>query len=158
MPPKSSADIARAPYRCDYPGFCSPANANPPGACAKDNNVQMKHRPVILEPGPKASLSDDPKTTAVKPPRWIAHDYVDIYFKEFHPKWPFLHRDDEYELLVALVQSCRLGGIFSYPNMLTHHSDITTPALLWGGFLNPQVFYTMRAFYLTGYDMSDEPK
>lgn len=38
---------------------------------------------------------------------------------------------DEYELLMALVQSCRLGGIFSYPKMLTHHSAITTPALLW---------------------------
>lgn len=25
-------------------------------------------------------------------PRWIAHDYIDIYFNTFHPQWPFLHR------------------------------------------------------------------
>ncbi|KAL5042406.1 hypothetical protein BDW71DRAFT_217004 [Aspergillus fruticulosus] len=285
MPPKSSADLAHTPYRCDYPGCkaqyrrkehlnrhaahhsqedsfsdllrrhiriyhpdrqppssraqkacwacherkercrggipciscqkrvidCSPPNAEPQGACVVDKNVQTKNRLAVL----------------VKSSRWIADDYVDIYFKEFHPKWPFLHRatfdlstepcvliqsiamvglwmegspksqdaamdfhnslcaairsqrdrwqildmspriswpmptyqsillqtifalfragqrgtfdvnfryliePDEYELLVALVQSCRLGGIFSYPNMLAHQSAITTPALLW---------------------------
>ncbi|KAK2753611.1 hypothetical protein FQN54_007388 [Arachnomyces sp. PD_36] len=201
-------------------------NAEPRGVCVVDNNVQMKHRPAILEPGPDAFLANDPEP-AVRPPRWIAHDYVDIYFKDFHPTWPFLHRGtfdlstepcvliqsiammglwmegspksqdaamdfhnslcsairtqmdrwqisdmtprtswpiptyqsillqiifalfragkrgaldlnfryliepDVYELLVALARSCRLGGIFSYPNMITHHSAITTPALLW---------------------------
>ncbi|KAJ5185609.1 hypothetical protein N7491_006521 [Penicillium cf. griseofulvum] len=155
--------------------------------------------------------------------RWIAHDYIDIYFDAFHPVWPFLHRstfdftkepcvlvqslvaiglwvkgtqetrdaslrlhrklcsafyaqrdqwcisdsspryntntswpittfqsvllniilalfisgenssmdlsmrcrlpDDRYELLVALVQTCRRRGIFSYPNMLLQQED-----------------------------------
>jgi hypothetical protein len=27
-------------------------------------------------------------------------------------------QDDEYDILVTLVKSCRLGGIFSYPNIL----------------------------------------
>ncbi|KAJ5907148.1 uncharacterized protein N7473_004064 [Penicillium subrubescens] len=139
-------------------------------------------------------------------PRWIAHDYIDIYFNTFHPRWPFLHRstfdfvkepcvlvqsvvaiglwvkgtqeardasdqwcisnssprqhtntswpitsfqsvllniilslfiarensstdlsmrcrlpDDKYDLLAALVQSCRRWDIFYYPNMLLQH-------------------------------------
>ncbi|KAJ6027695.1 hypothetical protein N7499_001153 [Penicillium canescens] len=163
--------------------------------------------------------------------RWIAHDYIDIYFDAFHSAWPFLHRstfdftkepcvlvqsvvaiglwvkgtqesreasirlhgrlcsafyaqmdqwcisdlsprhntntswpiatfqsvllniilalfiaredgsmdlsmrcrlpDDRYELLTALVQSCRRWGIFSYPNMLLQHEDNAPLALVY---------------------------
>lgn len=93
---------------------CSPTNAEPQGSSVVDNNVQMKHRPAILEPGPEVSVSNDPEPSAVKPPRWIAHDYVDIYFKEFHPKWPFLHRGT-FDLSTepcVLIQSIAMMGLW----------------------------------------------
>jgi hypothetical protein len=40
-------------------------------------------------------------------------------------------QDDEYNLLVTLVESCRLGGIFSYPNMLAQHSSAVPLTLVW---------------------------
>ncbi|GFF73013.1 hypothetical protein IFM60648_03830 [Aspergillus lentulus] len=40
-------------------------------------------------------------------------------------------QDDEYDLLVTLVESCRLGGIFSYPNMLAQHSSAVPLTLVW---------------------------
>jgi hypothetical protein len=40
-------------------------------------------------------------------------------------------QDDEYDLLVALVETCRQGGIFSYPNILTQHSSAVPLTLLW---------------------------
>lgn len=38
---------------------------------------------------------------------------------------------DEYELLVALVQSCKRLGMLSYPNILAHHETTTPPVLVW---------------------------
>ncbi|KAF7168899.1 hypothetical protein CNMCM5623_001805 [Aspergillus felis] len=38
---------------------------------------------------------------------------------------------DEYDLLVTLVESCRLGGIFSYPNMLAQHSSAVPLTPVW---------------------------
>lgn len=73
-----------------------------------DNNVQMKHRPAILEQDPDAGPPSGP------PPRWIAHDYVDIYFHEFHPKWPFLHRGT-FDLSTepcVLIQSIAMIGLW----------------------------------------------
>ncbi|CAG8909838.1 unnamed protein product [Penicillium egyptiacum] len=164
-------------------------------------------------------------------PRWIAHDYIDIYFNDFHSAWPFLHPgtfdfakepcvlvqsvvaiglwvkgtqeardasirlhsrlcsafyaqmdqwcisnssprqyantswpittfqsvllniilalfiarehvsmdwsmrcrlpDDKYDLLAALVQSCRRWGIFYYPNMLLQHEVDAPLALIY---------------------------
>ncbi|KAK9543895.1 hypothetical protein V6Z77_010021 [Aspergillus fumigatus] len=40
-------------------------------------------------------------------------------------------QDDEHDLLVTLVESCRLGGIFSYPNMLAQHSSGVPLTLVW---------------------------
>ncbi|KAJ8177738.1 hypothetical protein LV157_007862 [Aspergillus fumigatus] len=140
---------------------CSPGKGKTPEEQIVNNNVQISQQP--------------------HPPRWIALDYVDIYFDNFHPKWPFLHRgtfdvtkepcvliqsvvmiglwiegskksreaatdlhrslstairtqmiqDDEHDLLVTLVESCRLGGIFSYPNMLAQHSSGVPLTLVW---------------------------
>ncbi|EAW25621.1 Zn(II)2Cys6 transcription factor [Aspergillus fischeri NRRL 181] len=186
---------------------CSPGKGESQEEHIVDNNVQISQQP--------------------HPPRWIALDYVDIYFDNFHPKWPFLHQgtfdvtkepcvliqsvimiglwiegskksrdaatdlhrslstairtqmdrwrvsnqnqstswpmatyqsvllqcifalflageraaidlnlryriqDDEYDLLVTLVESCRLGGIFSYPNMLAQHSSAAPLTLVW---------------------------
>ncbi|CAG8125074.1 unnamed protein product [Penicillium nalgiovense] len=183
-----------------------------------------------LRPLPPVSTINDSVSDA---PRWIAHDYIDIYFNSFHPEWPFLHRgtfdfakepcvlvqsvvaiglwvkgtqeardasvqlharlcsafyaqmdqwcisnssprqptntpwpittfqsvllniilalfiarenvsmdlsmrcrlpDDKYELLAALVQSCRQCGIFSYPNMLLQHEADAPLALVYVG-------------------------
>ncbi|OQE91270.1 hypothetical protein PENNAL_c0010G06113 [Penicillium nalgiovense] len=41
--------------------------------------------------------------------------------------------DDKYELLAALVQSCRQCGIFSYPNMLLQHEADAPLALVYVG-------------------------
>lgn len=40
-------------------------------------------------------------------------------------------RDDKYELLTALVRSCRQCGIFSYPNMLLQHEADAPLALVY---------------------------
>lgn len=38
---------------------------------------------------------------------------------------------DEYELLLALVQTCRRSGIFFYPKMLARHSATAPLAMVW---------------------------
>lgn len=40
---------------------------------------------------------------------------------------------EEYDLLVALVQSCRRLGMFLYPNMLSQYDDTAPAALVWVG-------------------------
>ncbi|KAJ5254164.1 hypothetical protein N7524_011344 [Penicillium chrysogenum] len=47
-------------------------------------------------------------------PRWIAHDYIDIYFNSFHPEWPFLHRGtfDFAKEPCVLVQSVVALGLW----------------------------------------------
>lgn len=126
---------------------CSPANADPQGACIVDNNVQMKHRPAILEPGPKASLSNDPKPTAVKPPRWIAHDYVDIYFKDFHPKWPFLHRGT-FDLSTepcVLIQSIAMIGLWTEGSQKSQDAAIDFHNSLCAAIRSQMVRYCMAS-------------
>lgn len=46
--------------------------------------------------------------------RWIAHDYIDIYFGDFHSKWPFLHRStfDFAKEPCVLVQSVVAIGLW----------------------------------------------
>lgn len=39
--------------------------------------------------------------------------------------------DDKYELLAALVQTCRWWGMFSYPNMLLQHDSNAPLALVY---------------------------
>lgn len=40
---------------------------------------------------------------------------------------------EEYDLLVALVQSCRRLGMFLYPNMLAQYDDTAPAVLVWVG-------------------------
>lgn len=40
---------------------------------------------------------------------------------------------EEYDLLVALVQSCRRLGMFLYPNMLARYDDTAPAVLVWVG-------------------------
>jgi hypothetical protein len=46
--------------------------------------------------------------------RWIAHDYIDIYFDTFHPVWPFLHQStfDFAKEPCVLVQSVVMIGLW----------------------------------------------
>ena len=46
-------------------------------------------------------------------PRWGGHDYIDIYFKEFHPVWPFLPGAFDYHKEPCiLVQSIIVIGLW----------------------------------------------
>lgn len=64
-----------------------------------------------LCPLPPVSTINDSVSDA---PRWIAHDYVDIYFHTFHPRWPFLHRStfDFAKEPCVLVQSVVAIGLW----------------------------------------------
>lgn len=46
--------------------------------------------------------------------RWAAQDYVDNYFTQFHPEWPFLHRStfDSAKEPCILVQSVLMVGLW----------------------------------------------
>lgn len=59
-------------------------------------------------------LSIDLEGFAPGTSRWIGQDFLDIYFHEFHPVWPFLHQGTlkmEEEPCV-LVQSMVMMGLF----------------------------------------------
>lgn len=77
-----------------------------------DNNVEISQQPSILIPSPAPSRPNS--STVLDTPRWIAHDYVDIYFDNFHPKWPFLHRAtfDVTKEPCVLVQSVVMIGLW----------------------------------------------
>lgn len=64
-----------------------------------------------LRPLPPVSTINDSVSEA---PRWIAHDYIDIYFNSFHPEWPFLHRGtfDFAKEPCVLVQSVVAIGLW----------------------------------------------
>ncbi|PYI03537.1 C6 and C2H2 transcription factor [Aspergillus sclerotiicarbonarius CBS 121057] len=46
--------------------------------------------------------------------RWIAQDFIDTYFREFHPRWPFLHRGTFRQLKepCILLQSMIMMGLW----------------------------------------------
>ncbi|KAI9373619.1 hypothetical protein BJX61DRAFT_502094 [Aspergillus egyptiacus] len=204
---------------CEKRGISCSFEREPSQAEHPVDNIEISPGLPLLTPGPAPA---GPSSS-----RWIAHDYVDIYFAEFHQKWPFLHQgtfdltkepcvliqsvvmiglwiegskksrdaakvlhrslmtairtqmdqwriterdqstswpmptyqsvllqcifalflageradfdlnlrfriqDDEYDLLVALVETCRLGGLFSCPSILTQHSSATPLTLVW---------------------------
>ncbi|PLB35938.1 uncharacterized protein BDW47DRAFT_133178 [Aspergillus candidus] len=217
---------------CEKRGVpCLSKDSAPEEQRAVDDNVEMilSHRVRRPSPAPAESSIPSPPTSGA--PRWVAQDYVDIYFREFHPRWPFLHRGtfdlshepciliqsivmiglwieggrksrdsardlhrnlcaairsqmdrwyvldstpdgnqntpwpiatfqsvllqsifalllagdqaafdlnlryyiqtDEYELLLALVQTCRRSRIFFYPAMLAQHSATAPLAMVW---------------------------
>jgi hypothetical protein len=40
----------------------------------------------------QALISTDLAASVSGTSRWIGQDFIDIYFHDFHPTWPFLHR------------------------------------------------------------------
>jgi hypothetical protein len=61
-----------------------------------------------------------------KSPRWIAHDYIDIYFNVFHSAWPFLHRStfDFTKEPCVLVQSVVAIGLWVKGTQETRDASI----------------------------------
>ncbi|PLN86917.1 hypothetical protein BDW42DRAFT_198376 [Aspergillus taichungensis] len=210
---------------------CLSRDSGPEEHRAVDANVQMTSSHRVRRPSPVPAESSITSPPASGPPRWVAQGYVDIYFRKFHPIWPFLHRGtfdishepciliqsivmiglwieggqkskdaardlhrslcaairsqmdrwyaldsapdkapstpwpiatfqsvllqsifalvlagdqaafdlslryciqtDEYELLLALVQTCRRSYIFYYPRMLAQHSATAPLAMVW---------------------------
>ena len=61
-----------------------------------------------------ASGKPDGTLSNMPGPRWIADEYIDIYFDTFHPVWPFLHQStfDVAKEPCVLVQSVVMIGLW----------------------------------------------
>ncbi|KAJ5093585.1 hypothetical protein N7456_009446 [Penicillium angulare] len=128
-------------FRCKYPGCNSTyqrkehlnrhmARHNQGERCSCphcDSNLARRHRS-FTPPHPELSSQEtvqDERTTETLfntdlvglvpgTSRWIAQDYIDIYFREFHPIWPFLHRGtfDLSKEPCVLLQSMVMIGLW----------------------------------------------
>jgi hypothetical protein len=83
--------------------------------------------------------SEDIPTVDESPPtasRWIAHDYVDIYFDYFHSAWPFLHRGtfDFAQEPCVLVQSVVAIGMWVEGSRKTRDASICLHGRLCSAF------------------------
>jgi hypothetical protein len=68
--------------------------------------------------------------------RWIAHDYIDIYFGEFHSTWPFLYRTtfDFAKEPCVLVQSVVAIGLWVEGSQKTRDASIRLHGRLCSAF------------------------
>lgn len=74
--------------RCDFESPCN--------RCQKRGVVCSRTRQETVHDKPEVQEAQAlPSTDLVGPipgaTRWIGQDYIDIYFRDFHPTWPFLH-------------------------------------------------------------------
>ncbi|KAL4800371.1 C6 and C2H2 transcription factor [Aspergillus venezuelensis] len=71
-----------------------------------ENNVNVQP----IDPVLNKNLINPPSGTSP----WIGQEFVDIYFTEFHPKWPFLHRGtfDYRREPCVLIQSVLMIGLW----------------------------------------------
>ncbi|PKY00055.1 hypothetical protein P168DRAFT_307721 [Aspergillus campestris IBT 28561] len=100
---------------CEKRGVpCLSRDSGPEEQRAVDANVEMTPSHRVRPPSPAPAESSILSPPASGPPRWVAQDYIDIYFREFHPKWPFLHRgtfDPSHEPCI-LIQSIVMIGLW----------------------------------------------
>ena len=100
---------------CEKRGvLCLSRDRAPEEPRAVDANVEMTPSHRVRRPSPAPAESSIPSPPASGPPRWVAQGYVDIYFREFHPIWPFLHRgtfDLPHEPCI-LIQSIVMIGLW----------------------------------------------
>ncbi|KAE8135202.1 hypothetical protein BDV38DRAFT_253185 [Aspergillus pseudotamarii] len=87
--------------RCQQRGVTCPRPREAAHGKSKPQEIQTRLNPDIVRSVPGES-------------RWIAQDFIDIYFHDFHPTWPFLHRGT-FELSkepCILLQSMLMIGLW----------------------------------------------
>ncbi|KAE8388980.1 hypothetical protein BDV23DRAFT_157853 [Aspergillus alliaceus] len=88
-------------------------NGNARDGCNLNKDISDLQRPPDIQVGsalPKSNISNSTSDVS----RWVAHDYVDIYFKVFHPVWPFIHQGtfDLPKEPCILIQSIVMIGLW----------------------------------------------
>ncbi|KAF7587795.1 hypothetical protein BBP40_006705 [Aspergillus hancockii] len=70
--------------------------------------------PPDIQVGSALSQSNISNSSTSDISRWVAHDYIDIYFQNFHPVWPFLHQGtfDLSKEPCILIQSIVMIGLW----------------------------------------------
>lgn len=85
-------------------------NGNARDGCNINKNIDSLRGPLNIQVG--SALSPNSSSSDIS--RWVAHDYIDIYFRSFHPVWPFLHQGtfDLSKEPCILIQSIVMIGLW----------------------------------------------
>ena len=81
-------------------------------SCSLDVNATADEKQQVL--GTQEDLRTELNASVPDASRWIAQDFIDIYFSEFHPVWPFLHKGtfDLTKEPCILIQSMLMIGLW----------------------------------------------
>ncbi|RAK93700.1 C6 and C2H2 transcription factor [Aspergillus costaricaensis CBS 115574] len=81
-------------------------------SCSLDVNATEDEKQQAL--GTQEELRTELNASVPDASRWIAQDFIDIYFREFHPVWPFLHKGtfDLTKEPCILIQSMLMIGLW----------------------------------------------
>ncbi|RAK98733.1 Zn(II)2Cys6 transcription factor [Aspergillus ibericus CBS 121593] len=106
--------------RCDGGSPCNPCQKRKL-ACSRTHQITDQHDE-RKSPDTQSLFNNVPGAS-----RWVAQDFIDIYFREFHPNWPFLHRGTfklEKEPCI-LLQSMLMMGLWIRGDQVARDTAMT---------------------------------